>query len=178
MDCAVQSIWRTIPARSPPESVWPSRSPAYGPAREELFALLPGRVWLHLERRELRVCYRFFEVGRGRIGGEADDRTVDVHPGRAIGSRLTGGRIDAGQQVGPGGRQVEHLVLVDLALVQALLDRLFGPQPELRVPQRAVGVGVPRAGERGEVTEDVQQIPAVFQGVDEGPVFGRGVFGR
>src|SRR5690348_15845713 len=70
------------------------------------------------------------EVGGRGLGGEADHRAVDIDPGRAVGGRLAGGWVDTGQQVGPGGGQVEHDVLVGLAGVEALLDRLGGPQAE------------------------------------------------
>jgi hypothetical protein len=79
--------------------------------------------------------------------------------------------LNPGQQAGLAVGQVEDLVLVDLALVQAFLDCLGGPQAELGVPQRAVGVGVPRVGEGREVPEHVQDVAAVAQGVDERRVF-------
>src|SRR5713226_3498097 len=115
------------------------------------------------------------EVGGGGAGGEADHRAVDVDAGRAVGGGLAGGRVDPGQQVGPGVGQVEDLVLVDLAGVQSFADRLGGPQAELGVPQRAVGVGVPGGGEGGEVSEHVQQVAAVAQRVDHRGVAGGGV---
>src|SRR5690242_618024 len=40
-------------------------------------------------------------VGGGGVGGEADDRAVDVDAGRAVGGGLAGGRVDPGEQVGP-----------------------------------------------------------------------------
>src|SRR2546429_97214 len=83
-------------------------------------------------------------------------RAVSAPAAGAVGGRLAGGWVDAGQQVGPGGGQVEHDVLVDLAGVEAFADRLGGPQAELGVPQRAVGVGVPRVGQGREVPEHVQ----------------------
>ena len=87
-------------------------------------------------------------------------------PTEPYGDWLQGGRVAAGQQVGPGGREIEHLDLVDLTGVEAFLDRLWCPQAELRVPQRAVGVGVPGVRERREVPEHVEQIPSVAQRVD------------
>ena len=58
-------------------------------------------------------------------------------PAEPWGGGLAGGRVDPGEQAGPGGGQVEHDVLVDLAGVQSFTDRLGGPQAQLRVPQRA-----------------------------------------
>src|SRR6185503_20844053 len=124
-------------------------------------------------RGELGVGGGRGEVGGGGGGGEADHRAVDVDADRAVRGGLAGGRIDPGEQVGPGGGQVEDLVLVDLAGVEPCGGRLGGPQAQLRVPQRAVGVGVPRVGQGREVTEYVQQVPAVAQGVDHRGV-GRG----
>src|SRR5260370_39225291 len=88
---------------------------------------------------ELRVGSRVDQVrGRGMVG-EPDHRAVDVDPDGSV--RCTTG---AGEQVGPGCGQVEDHVLVDLALVEALVDRLLSPLAELRVPQRAVGLCVTR----------------------------------
>ena len=70
-----------------------------------------------------------------------------------------GRRVDAGQQVGPGGREVEHLDLVDLARIQSCLDRLVGPQAELRVPQRAVGVGMPGVVSVGKSPNTLSRSP-------------------
>jgi hypothetical protein len=55
------------------------------------------------------------------------------------------------------------------------LTALGGPQAEPVVPQRAVGVGVPRVGQGREVPEHVEQVSAVAQGVDQRGVAGRGV---
>src|SRR5438132_12501733 len=101
------------------------------------------------------------------MGGEADHGAVDVDADRAV-----GGATRARQQVGASRRQVEDDVLIDLALVETLVDRLLGPLAELRVPQRAIGVRVPWILEGWEVTEDVQQIAAVSQGVDQRSVAG------
>jgi len=64
---------------------------------------------------------------------KTDHGTVDVHAHRTVRGGVSGGRVDASQQVGPGGCEVEHNVLVDLALVQPVLHRLVGPQTELRI---------------------------------------------
>src|SRR5689334_10424695 len=77
----------------------------------------PGRArrrawWLWLAWGELRVRRGRGEVGGGCGGGVADHRAVDVHADRAVGGGLAGGRVDPGEQVGPGGGQVEDLVLV------------------------------------------------------------------
>src|SRR5438552_18905369 len=121
-------------------------APGWGPP------LLVG-VWLAWG--ELGVGGGRGEVGGGGLGGEADHRAVDVDSGRAVGGGLAGGWVDAGEQVGPGGGQVEHDVLVDLAGVEAFLDRLGGPRAELGVPQRAVGVGVTGGFAGREVAERV-----------------------
>src|SRR5262249_56863278 len=97
--------------------------------------------------------------------------------GGGVGGGRGGGRVGPGEQVGAGGGQVEDDVLVDLAGVQPCLDRRGGPQAELGVPQRAVGLRVPGVFEGGEVTEDVEQVPAVAQRVDQRGVAGGGVLG-
>src|ERR1700748_2792310 len=97
-----------------------------------------------LAGRELRAGHWGREVRGWCVGCVADHRAVDVNSGRTVGLGLPRGGIHARQQVWPRGREVEHLVLVDLPGVQTLLDGLVGPQPQLRVPQRAVGVRVPR----------------------------------
>src|SRR5689334_2379436 len=81
-------------------------------------------VLLDLAGRELRAGNRSGEVRRRRLGGEAEHRAVDVDAGGAVRRGLAGGGVNARQQVGPSGGQVEHLVLVDLALVETFLDRL------------------------------------------------------
>ena len=65
------------------------------------------------------------EVGGGGVGGEAEDRAVDVDPGRAVGGGLAGGGVDAGEQVGPLICEVEDDVFVDLAGVQVCGDHLL-----------------------------------------------------
>jgi len=115
------------------------------------------------------------QVGGRRLGGVPDDRAVDVDAVSAVRGGLTGGRVDTGQQVVPGGGQVEHDVLVDLPLVQPCGDRLGGPQAQLRVPQRAIGVGVPGIGQGREVTEHLEEVAAKAQGVDQGGIASRGV---
>ena len=107
----------------------------------------------------------------------ADDGAVDVDANCAIGRGLAGCRVDAGEQVGAGGGEVEHLHLVDLALVQSLLDGLVGPQAELGVPQGAVGLRVTRVVEGREVAEHVEQVAAAAQRVDQRRVAGAGVLG-
>src|SRR5207247_8436723 len=87
-----------------------------------------------LPRWKRRVGDRSDKVGGRSLRGEPNDRTVDVDAGGAVRSGLTGGRVNARQQVGPGGRQVEDDVLIDLALVESRAHRLGGPQAELRVP--------------------------------------------
>ncbi len=62
-------------------------------------------------------------------------------------------------------------------LFSALLDGLLGPQAELGVPQRAVGLGVARVALGREVAEHVQQVAAVAQRVDQAGVGGAGVLG-
>ena len=63
-----------------------------------------------------------------------------IHPDRSVRRGHPGRRIDTGQKVGPGSGQIEDLVLIELPLVEAKLDRLGSPQAELGVPQRAVGL--------------------------------------
>src|SRR5882724_5343599 len=84
-------------------------------ARRRAWPGPPSCVGLWLARGELGVGSGRGEVGGGGGGGEADHRAVDVDAGRAVGGGLAGGRVDPGEQVGPGGGQVEDLVLVDLA---------------------------------------------------------------
>src|SRR5713226_3187953 len=86
-----------------------------------------------LPGRELRVGDRVGEVGRRGLVDEADHGAVDVDSRGAV-----GGTAGAGDQVGPGGREVEDLHLVDLALVEPFLDRLLRPLAELGIPERAV----------------------------------------
>jgi hypothetical protein len=74
--------------------------------------------------------------------------------------------------------EVEHLHLVDLALVQSLPDGLVGPQAELGVPQRAVGLRVTWVSEGREVAEHVEQVAALAQCVDQRGVAGAGVLRR
>ena len=62
-------------------------------------------------------------------------------------------------------------------LLKPLLDGLVGPEAELGVPQRAVGLGVTRVVERREVAEHVEQVAAVAQRVDQRRVAGAGVLG-
>src|SRR5205085_11962060 len=57
------------------------------------------------------------QVGCRGLCREAEDRTVDVDPRRAVRSRLAGCRVNARQQIWPGRRQVEDDVLVNLPLV-------------------------------------------------------------
>jgi len=71
--------------------------------------------------RELRVRERLGKVGRRRLVDEADYGAVDVDAGGAIRCRLAGRGIDARDQVGPTGREVEYLHLVGLAGVQGPL---------------------------------------------------------
>jgi len=120
-----------------------------------------------LPRRELGVG-----DGRGKIGGrslvsEPDDRTVDVDSCGAVRS-ATG----SSQQVGPGGRQVEDDDLIDLPRVEPRVDGLLGPLAELRVPQRAVRLGMPGVGQGREITEHVKEVAPIAQGVDQGRVPG------
>ncbi|MFL5586483.1 MAG: hypothetical protein ACJ8DI_02355 [Ktedonobacteraceae bacterium] len=100
-----------------------------------------GITWL--PRRELGVGDWSGKIGGRSLGSEPDDCTVDVDPCGSVRSGLAGGRVDARQQVGPSGRQVEDDVLIDLPRVESRFHRLVGPQTELRVPQRAVRVGMP-----------------------------------
>src|SRR5439155_8792854 len=130
-----------------------------------------------LAGRELRVGNRIGQVGRWCLRREADHGAVDVDTGRSVRSRLTGGRVDAGEQVGAGRGEVEDLHLVDLPRVDAFLDRLVGPETELRVPERAVGVGVPGIAQRREIAEDVEEVATVPKGVDQRGVAGAGVLG-
>src|SRR5258708_30361998 len=121
---------------------------------------------------ELRVRSRVDQVrGRGMVG-EPDHRAVDIDSDGSV-----GGTSGAGEQVGPGCGQDEDHVLVDLALVEALVDRLLSPLAELRVPQRAVGLRVTRVLLSREVAEDVQKVATIAQSIDEGRVGRRGVFG-
>src|SRR5690348_5818349 len=120
--------------------------------------LLPGR--------ELRVGYGIGQVGSGRLVGKTDHGAVDVNPSRAVRSGLACRRVDAGEQVGAGGGEVEDLHLVDLPRVEAFLDRLVRPEAELGVPEWAVGIGVTRIAERREVAEDVEEVAAVPKRVD------------
>src|SRR5258708_33516998 len=92
---------------------------------------------------ELRV-----RDGRGEVGGrshgcEPDDRAVDVDSCGAVRSGLAGGRVDTRQQVGPGSRQAEDDVLIDLPRVESLVAGLLRPPAEVRMPPWAVGVGIP-----------------------------------
>src|SRR5262249_22756643 len=112
-------------ARPPPRHRGPARSGNSG-----------------LPRGELGVRGGGGEGGGGGLVDDPDPRTVDVDPDRAVRGGLAGSRVDPGQQVGPGGGQVEHDVLVDLARVEPFPDRLRRPQAELGVPERAVGLGV------------------------------------
>ncbi|MFZ0091861.1 MAG: hypothetical protein WAL63_20330, partial [Solirubrobacteraceae bacterium] len=66
---------------------------------------------LLLERGELSSGYWFREVDGGCGGGEADDRAVDVDSDEAVGDGLVGGGVDAGQQIGAGGREIEDMDL-------------------------------------------------------------------
>src|SRR5437868_6048551 len=68
---------------------------------------------------ELRVRDGSSEVGGWSRGCEPDDRAVDVDSRGAVGSGHAGGRIDACQQVGPSGSQVEDDVLIDLPRVES-----------------------------------------------------------
>ena len=88
-------------------------------------------------------------------------------PTEPYGAGWPGRRVDACEQVGPGRGEVEHLHLVDLARVETGLDGLVRPEPELRVPQRAVGVRVARVLLGREVTEHVQKVTAVAERVDQ-----------
>ncbi len=80
-----------------------------------------------LPRRELGVGDGRGEVGGGSRVGEPDDRTVDVDALGAVGGGLAGGRVDARQQVGAGGRQVEDDDLIDLPRVKPRVDGLLRP---------------------------------------------------
>src|SRR5262249_39564652 len=116
-------------------------------------------------------------AGVGGGGGVVKPETPQsvLGPAAAGGGGGAGGGVEPGERVGPGGRQVEHDVLVDLASVEPCLDRFGRPQAELGVPQRAVGLGVAGIFQGGEVAEDVQQVPAVAQRVDQRGVAGGGV---
>jgi hypothetical protein len=131
-----------------------------------------------LPRRELGVGNGRGEVGGGSRVREPDDRTVDVDSRGAVGSRPTCGRVEARQQIGPGGRQVEDDDLIDLPRVESRGDGLLGPQTELRIPQRAVRLGMPGVGQGGEIPEYVEEIAPIAQGVDQGRVVQRGHVGR
>src|SRR5690349_6930510 len=85
---------------------------------------------------ELRVGDGSGEVGGGSLVSEPDDRTIDVDSCGAVRSGITCGRVEARQQVGSGGRQVEDDDLIDLPRVESLVDGLLGPLAEVRVPQR------------------------------------------
>ncbi|TMC87606.1 MAG: hypothetical protein E6J22_17220 [Chloroflexi bacterium] len=122
--------------------------------------------------RELRV-----RDGRGKIGGrslvsEPDDRTVDVDSCGAIRSGRPCGWVEARQQIGPRGRQVEDDDLVDLPRVESLVHRFLRPQAELRIPQRAVRVGMPGVAQGGEIPEHIEQVAPIAQGVDQSRVLG------
>ena len=121
---------------------------------------------------ELRVGDRRGKIGGGSLVRESDDRTVDVDSCGTVESDSTCGRVEARQQVRPGGRQVEDDVLIDLPRVESLVHRLLRPQAELGVPQRAVGVGMPGVAQRGEITEHVEEVASIAQGVDQGRVPG------
>src|ERR1700736_6289990 len=112
---------------------------------ESLLNYLPG--W------KLRVRDGSGEVGGWSHGCEPDDRAVDVDPLGAVRSGLAGGRVDARQQVRPRGRQVEDDVFIDLPRVESRFHRFVGPQTELRVPQWAVGVGMPGVSQGREIPE-------------------------
>jgi hypothetical protein len=131
-----------------------------------------------LPRRELGVGNGRGEVGGGSRVREPDDRTVDVDSRGAVGSRPTCGRVEARQQIGPGGRQVEDDDLIDLPRVESRGDGLLGPQTELRIPQRAVRLGMPGVGQGGEIPEYVEEIAPIAQGVDQGRVLGGGILAR
>src|SRR3981081_1465448 len=60
-----------------------------------------------LPRRELRVRDWSGKIGGRSHGCEPDDCTVDVDSLGTVRCGLAGGRVDARQQVRPGGRQVE-----------------------------------------------------------------------
>jgi len=132
--------------------------------RSEATTYLPG--W------ELRVRDGSGEIDGGSHGGEPDDRAVDVDSCGAVRSGTTCGRVETRQQVGPGGRQVEDDVLIDLPRVESRLHRLLGPQADLRIPQGAVGVGVPGVGQGGEIPEHVEEVAPIAQGVDQSRVPG------
>ena len=117
------------------------------------------------------------EIGPGGLAREADHRAVDVDADRPVRRGLARRGVDTGQQVGTGGSKVEDPHLVDLPLVQPLLDGLLGPQAELCIPQRAVGLRVTRVPLRREVAEHVQQVAAVAQRVDQAGVARAGVLG-
>ena len=102
------------------------------------------------------VRYGVGEIVRGCLVDVSDDGAVDVDADRAV--RCA---VRSGDQVGPGGGEVEHLYLIDLPLVEAELDRFGRPLPELGVPERTVGIGVPRVAQRGEVAEHVEQVTAL-----------------
>src|SRR5260370_29149247 len=125
-----------------------------------------------LPRRELGVGDGRGEVGGGSRVGEPDDRTVDVDSYGAVGSSPTCGRVEARHQIGPGGRQVEDDDLIDLPRVKPRVDSLLGPQAELRVPQRAVRVGMPAVGQGGEILEYFEEVSPIAHGVDHGTVPG------
>src|SRR5260370_9931373 len=126
--------------------------------------------WVWLPGRELRVGGGCDQVrGRRPVDGP-DGRTVDVDADAPI-----GGAARAGDQVGASRGQVENDVLVDLPLVEALVDRLLRPLTELRVPQRAVCVGVSRISEGRKIAEHVQKVTAIPQRVDQRGVGGRRV---
>ena len=62
-------------------------------------------------------------------------------------------------------------------LSKPFLDRLVRPLSELGVPERAVGIGVSGIGEGREVAEDVEEIAAVPERIDQGLVVGARVLG-
>src|SRR5579859_1926998 len=107
-------------------------SRAWWRARQDFGLPGPPTCWLlWLAWRELGVGGGRGEVGGGSLRGEADDGAVDVNPDRAVRGGLASGRVDAGEQVGPGGGQVKHDILVDLPRVEPFGDRLGGPQAQL-----------------------------------------------
>src|SRR5919204_782881 len=120
---------------------------------------MPGTT--KLPRWKRRIGDRSDKVGGRSLSSEPHGRTVDVDSYRAVRCRLTGGRVDARHQVGPGGGQIEDNVLIDLPLVETLAHRLGGPQAKLRVPQWAVGVGMAGVSQGREITEHVEQVTAV-----------------
>src|SRR5258708_13735347 len=80
-----------------------------------------------LPRRELGVGDGRGEVGGGSRVCEPDDRTVDVDSYGAVGSGPTCGRVEARQQIGAGGRQVESDDLIGLPPVGSPLHGPLRP---------------------------------------------------